>query len=443
MSEGIRGTWLDDPSHFRRPNRRDFLYVGMLGGLGLHLGDALRLQSTAKADTVKEGRAKSVINIFLPGGASAQETFDPKLYAPEEYRGPFGHIATKIPGERFSEHMPRTAQIADKISVIRSMSHGEAAHERGVHNMMTGYRPSPALAYPSMGSVVAHEMGPRNNLPPYMFVPNPSVDTAGSGYLSSRFGPFGLGADPANANFRVRDLSLPSGVDETRFSRRQSMLSAVDKHFSTLEKSDKLEAMDSFYQQAYAMLSSKEAREAFDISAEPAELRKEYGENQAGMRMLMSRRLVEAGVRFVTMVYGGWDHHDNIDGGHKNLIGPTDQGFAALINDLDRRGMLDDTLVMVTTEFGRTPRINNTAGRDHWPGVFSIAMAGGGVKRGYVHGRSDTTSTHVQDDAVSVPDWAATIYELMGIEHEKTLMAPGDRPIEIVAGGRAVRDLLA
>src|SRR5688572_10009074 len=221
--------WCNSPSHVRPGrSRREFLYVGLVGGLGLTLGNYLGIGKKAFGDiktyASKEGVAKSIIHIFLPGGMSAQESFDPKPYAPIEYRGNFNTIPTKLSGEVFSETLPKIATVADKITVVRSMTHGEAAHERGTHNMFTGYRPSPALEYPSMGSVVSHEFGPRNNLPPYVCVPNMSNPYAGSGYLSSAFGPFSLGADPANKNFAVRDLNLAEGIDEGRFERRKTML---------------------------------------------------------------------------------------------------------------------------------------------------------------------------------------------------------------------------
>ncbi|MGL4460595.1 MAG: DUF1501 domain-containing protein, partial [Planctomycetia bacterium] len=249
----IQGTWHDDPWHFRRPSRRDFLFVGAIGGLGLSLGDYFHLKAQAdlKNYESKEGKAKSVIHIFLPGGMAHQESFDPKPYAPIEYRGDMASIDTKIPGERFNENLKQTAQIADKLCVIRSMTHGEAAHERGTHNMFTGYRPSPALSYPSFGSVVAHEFGPRHNLPPYVCVPNVPNIYANSGYLSSAYGPFALGSDPADGNFRVQDLALPAGVDESRFNVRKTFLQAVDDHFAKQEKADALAAMDTFYQRAY------------------------------------------------------------------------------------------------------------------------------------------------------------------------------------------------
>jgi hypothetical protein len=431
---------------FWRPSRREFLYVGLLGGLGLKLGDLLRMEAQAAAAgklSTKGAAAKSVINIYLPGGMAHQESFDPKIHAPIEYRGPLEAIKTKLDGVYFSENMKQTAEIADKITVVRSMTHGEAAHERGTHNMFTGYRPSPAIMYPSFGAVVSHELGPRANLPPYIVIPSVQNPYMGTGYLGSAFGPFSLGSDPAQGSYSVRDLTLPGGVDDKRFAERREMRAVVDAHFSALEKSDALDGMDSFYQRAYAMISSDKARAAFDIKQEPQKLREEYGLNQAGQRMLLARRLVEAGVRFVSLTYGGWDHHDNIKRANERNMPDFDRAFASLIRDLDQRGMLDSTLVMVTTEFGRTPKINGTAGRDHWPKVFSIALAGGGIKRGYVHGASDPTGAEPESNPLSVEDFAATVYHQIGIDPEKALMAPGNRPVKIVKDGEVVKDLIA
>lgn len=429
----------------RYSSRREFLYVGLLGGLGLSLPGFLKNQASAaqKFYESKEGVAKGVIHIFLPGGLSHQESFDPKPLAPAEYRGPFGAIDTKLKGVQFGQFMKHTSQIADKLTIIRSMTHGEAAHERGTHNMFTGYRPSPAVEYPSIGSVISHELGPRNNLPPYVCVPSVPNEFANSGYLSSAFGPFALGADPAQKGFKVRDLHLPNGVSDERFARRRSLLASVDEHFRSMEKSDALDSMDAFYQHAYKLISSQQAREAFNLEAEPEALRNEYGINEAGQRMILARRLVEAGVRFVSLTTGSWDHHDNIKAGIEGNLPRTDQAIAALIRDLDQRGMLDSTLVMITTEFGRTPKINPTGGRDHWPRVFSTVIAGGGFKQGYVHGSSDALGGEPENDPVSVSDLATTIYHQIGINADKELMAPGDRPIEICDGGTVLDSLLA
>jgi hypothetical protein len=333
--------------------------------------------------------------------------------------------------------------VADKLIFVRGMTHGEAAHERGTHNMFTGYRPSPALKYPSFGSVVSHEFGSRNNLPPYICVPSMPNEFAGSGYLSSAYGPFSLGGDPANGNFKVRDLALPGSLTEDRFSRRRSMLDTVDAHFKSLEKSDSLDAMDTFYQDAYKLISSQQAREAFALEKEPDKLRDEYGRNDAGQRLLMARRLVEAGVRLVSLTYGGWDHHDNVKGQMEGQVPKFDQAFARLIRDLSDRGLLDSTLVMVSSEFGRTPKINNTGGRDHWPKVFSVVLAGGGLKKGMVYGSSDALGAEPENDPMTVENLATTVYNQLGINADKELMAPGGRPIEIVDGGKVVKEIIA
>jgi Protein of unknown function (DUF1501) len=436
-------TWNDDPAHFRRTSRRGFLQVGLIGGLGLSLGQFFRLQaSQAKAKGPKEGPAKSVIHIFLPGGMAHQDSFDPKPLAPVEYRGDMGTVKTRIAGVVINEHLKKTAVVADKIAVCRSMTHGEAAHERGTHNMFTGYRPSPALTFPSMGSVVSHEFGPRKNLPPYICIPNMPTNYAGSGYLSSAFAPFSLGSDPAAPGFTVQDLKLPGGVDEKRFNKRKAMLEAVNENFSKKEKDDSLKAMDTFYDRAYSLINSDAAKKAFDVNLEKAALRDTYGRNAAGQRFLMARRLVEAGVRFVSLTYGGWDLHNAIKQGMAGQLPAFDQAFAALITDLDKRGLLDSTLVMVSSEFGRTPKINATAGRDHWPKVFSVVLAGGGIKKGITYGTSDATGSEPDDDPLSVEDLAMTVYHQLGIDAEKKLMAPGNRPIDIVREGKVVKELI-
>jgi hypothetical protein len=421
------------------PSRREFLFVGLLGSLGLTLGNVLRLRAESAS---AKASAQSVINIFLPGGIAAQESFDPKLLAPIEYRGPLGAVKTKLEGVYFSEPLQKTAQVADRLCVVRSMTHGEADHARGTHNMFTGWRPSPAVQYPSIGSIVAHELGSRNDLPPYVCIPSQPNDFAGTGFLGSAYGPFSLGADPAGGGFKVRDLNLPGGVDDRRFAVRRHMRAVVDAHFSALEQSDALDGMDSFYQRAYAMISSDKARAAFDLENEPPQLRDDYGRNAAGQRMLLARRLVESGVRFVSLTYGGWDHHDDIKNGVSTQMPAFDQAFAALIRDLEGRGMLDSTLVLVTTEFGRTPKINTNGGRDHHPKVFSIVMAGGGIKKGTVHGATDPTGSEPQDDPLTVPDYAATVYHLLGIDWDKTLLA-GARPVKIIKDGEIAKGLLA
>lgn len=426
------------------PSRRDFLKVGTLSTLGLTLGDYFSLR-TAFADTEEESlepKADSVIYVFLAGGMSHLDTFDPKPYAPIEYRGELGTVKTNT-GEVLGGLLPKLAQTADKYTIIRSMSHGEAAHERGTHNMLTGYKPSPAITYPSMGSVVSHEYGSRNNLPPYICVPGANDPFLGTGYLSAAYGPFSVGGEPANDNFEVRDLNLASGVTPDRMERRKSLLSSVDAHFSSLENSDVLDAMDSYYQRAYALISSQEAREAFNIKGEPDNVRDEYGRNAFGQRLLLARRLVEAGARFVTVIDGGWDNHERIRDAMRGKMPSVDQGLSMLIRDLDQRGLLERTMVVVTTEFGRTVKINNDGGRDHWPKAFSTLVAGGGVQGGVIHGETDPRGSEPTKLPVGPPDLAATVFTQLGIAPEKKLMSAGNRPIDIVRHGKTIRQILA
>ena len=418
-------------------NRRNFITLGSAG--------LLSLETFLKANEFnnKEGKAKSVINIYLPGGMAHHESWDPKYLAPAEYRGPLGTVNTNVPGERFSETLKHTAKVADKLAVIRSMTHGEAAHERGTHNMMTGYKPSPALTYPSIGSVVSEQFGIRKNLPPYIAIPTQSR-YGGSGYLNSKHSPFSIGSNPESSNFKVRDISLPDGLSPERFESRKSMRAAVDEHFSKVEeKNSRLLAVESFYSSAYEMISSPEARAAFELDKENQKLRDEYGMNSAGQRFLLARRLIEAGVRFVSTTYGGWDHHSNIRDNMTRQLAPFDQAYARLINDLDERGLLESTLVLVTTEFGRTPKINANAGRDHWPRVFSISMAGGGIKGGSFYGKSDPTGSEPEDDPFTVNNYAATVYHLLGIDPRTELMSPGSRPIRVVDSPDIVKEILA
>lgn len=421
------------------PSRRAFLKVGVLGGLGLTLGDYFQLQAHAAGPGPK---AQSVIFVFLSGGMSHIDTFDPKPYAPIEYRGELGSLKTNT-GEYFGGQLKHLSKVADKMAVIRSMTHGEAAHERGQHNMLTGYRPNPSVQYPSFGSVISHKLGTRNNVPPYVSIPSANNPYLGTGYLSSAYGAFSVGGEPASKGFEVRDLNLPGGVSPERMEGRKSLLAKVDSHFNALESSDALEAMNSYYQRAYSLISSQDAREAFNISAEPEDVRKQYGEHAFGQRLLLARRLVEGGARFITVTDGGWDMHKGIKKGMESRFPPVDQGLATLISDLDGRGLLDSTMVVLVTEFGRTAKLNNDGGRDHWPKAFSVALAGGGVQGGVIHGATNAQGTEPTDGPVGPADLGATIYTQLGIDPAERLMSGGDRPIDIIRDGHVVRDILA
>jgi hypothetical protein len=401
-----------------------------------------------------EGKAKSIIQIILPGGLAAQESWDPKPEAPIEYRGPLGVVKTKIPGVVFSENLSRTAQIADKITVVRSVTGHIPDHAQATYQMFTGYLPTPAIQHPSIGAVMSEEFGPRKNLPAYVAVPNVPLQ-GGTGYLSSKFGAFELGADPGQKNFQVRDISLPKGMTEERFDRRRTAREALEDHFRQVEANPaELDAMGEFYQQAYKLISSPAARKAFSLDGEPESMTKLYGEYKnprggqiigVGRQLMLARRLVEAGVRLVTVMYGGtdgWDNHQRVKEAVSNGMPAFDHAFAGLITDLDQRGLLDSTLVMVTSEFGRTPKINESAGRDHWARVYSMALAGGGIVRGQVYGASSATSSEPDRDAVSVEDFLATAYHQAGIDSHDRLLAPGGRPIDIVRDGAVVQGLI-
>jgi len=431
---------------FYKPSRRDFVQVGVCGALGLSLGQYLQM-SSARGDQkfyeTKEGPAKAIIQIVLPGGMAHQESWDPKPEAPLEYRGPFGVAKTNVPGVVFNENFKNLAAVANKMTIIRSVAGKEADHGRATYAMFTGYRKSPAIEHPSLGAVISHEFGSKENMPPYVAVPQATVD-GGTGYLGSQFGPFGIGSDPGKPGYQVRDLLLPPGVDDQRFYTRQRIRDVVDDHFRHVAKDAKaLSAMDDFYQLAYSMISSPAARAAFDVAKESDSVKNRYGQTGAGMRFLLARRLVESGVRFVTVSYGGWDHHASIESAMNKQAPEFDQALAGLIADLDDRGLLDSTMVLVTSEFGRTPKINATAGRDHYPRVYSIAMAGGGLKRGLIYGSSDSTASEPEENPVRVEDLLTTVYHQLGINADKELMAPGARPIEIIDGGEVINDLLA
>jgi Protein of unknown function (DUF1501) len=440
--------------------RRSFLQAGVLGGLGLSLADLFRAQAGEVRPATgginrSEGPARSVIQIVLPGGLAHMESWDPKPEAPIEYRGPFGVVKTKLTGEVFSENLSRTAQIADKITVVRSITGHIPDHAQATYLMYTGYLPTPVIQHPSIGAVVAHEFGPRKDLPAYAGIPN-VPPSAGTGYLNSKYGAFELGVDPAQKNFQVRDLTRAKGVTEDHFSGRQSARAAVEDHFRKMESNpSELDSMDDFYRQAYKLISSPEALKAFSLDGEPDTMDALYGQYRnprngqpfsIGRQLMLARRLVEAGVRFVTVLYGGsdgWDNHQHIKEAVGNGMPAFDHAFAGLIADLEQRGLLDSTLVIVTSEFGRTPRVNADAGRDHWARVYSQVIAGGGITRGQIFGASDATGSEPDSTPVPVEDFLTTIYHQLGINASDRLVAPGGRPVDIVRGGRVVGGLIA
>jgi len=423
-------------------NRKTVIKNSSLAALA---STSLPLYAQAKKEAPKQEapKAKAIIHIFLAGGMAAQESWDPKMYAPVEYRGPFRTVKTKMPGVHLSENMKNIAKIADKLTICRSMTHGEAAHERGTHNMMTAYRPSPAIKFPSIGSIISHELGARNELPPYICIPRIGNEFQGTGYMSSSYGPFSINGDPNDSKFAVKDLIAPKGMTAENDQKRREILNIINSDFQKKSKDDGVIAMETFYKKAYDLMGSEKARDAFDINKESKEMRDRYGRSKMGQGFLLARRLVESGSRYVSLNYGGWDHHQDIKGAMNKNMPDFDKAFAALIQDLEASGLLDETIVLATSEFGRTPKINKDAGRDHYPKVYSVAMAGAAYKRGFVYGKSNATSTEVEEDPLSVQDFAATVYSQIGIDYHKRIMAPGERPIDIVRQGKICQSLLA
>lgn len=435
--------------------RRAALQVGVLGALGLSLGDFFRQQAHAAVDNgpAHEGQARGVIQINLPGGLAQQESWDPKPEAPAEYRGPFGVVKTKLPGVVFSDNLPKCAQLADKFTVARSVVGKIPDHALATYHLFTGYIPSTVIDYPQMGTVLSRYFGPRKNLPPYVAIPSLNGYSGGTGYLSTKYGAFELGSDPGEKNYKVRDFTLPAGVDSQQFQRRQSARTLIETQLRKLDASrDQLDTMDEFYQRAYSLISSPDAQRAFSLDEESTAMGDLYGDythprtrqpTAIGKRLMLARRLVEAGVRFVTVTYGAFDSHVRIKDDCQGYLPALDHAVSGLLTDLDQRGLLDSTLVLVTTEFGRTPKTNQTDGRDHWARVYSMMMAGGGMTRGQIYGASDATSAEPARDAMPLEDFLFTVYHQLGINADDRLMAPGDRPIDVIRGGKLVKGVLA
>ncbi|MHA3771762.1 DUF1501 domain-containing protein [Verrucomicrobiota bacterium sgz303538] len=427
-------------------SRRDFLRVGALAPLGLSLAKILSLEKAHAATSPSSGgRAKSVILVFLGGGISHHDTFDPKGDAVEEIRGKYSQISTNVPGLRVTELLPKMAQTMDKVALIRSGTHENDHHETATNWVLSGRFGSPFGDYPSMGAVVAHETGFSGLVPPYVAVPrNPSFtwELGKSAWLGGRCESFKCG-NPNDANFKVRDLGQPTGITQQVLERRRTLLEAVDHLSAHVKGSDQIATYDEFEQKAAAMVLSPHAQAAFDIAKEDEKMRDEYGRTEFGQSCLMARRLVEAGVRFVTVNSGGWDHHDKIFQNLERMTPIFDQGFSAMIRDLDQRGLLKDTLVIAMGEFGRTPKINKKAGRDHWGRAGSLIFAGAGVQGGRVIGATDKNGAFVTDRPVRPADVCWTIYDALGIDPTKELHTPEGRPVSILAEGSTIQELYA
>ncbi len=420
--------------------RRDVLKVGVLGAAGLSLGGYLR--RTAQGE-VRQAPAKAAIFVNLGGGPSHMDTFDLKPAAPSEQRGEFNPIATNVPGVELCEHLPKLAACADKFAILRGVSHTLAAHDLGTKYMITGNRPLPSLEFPGYGSVVAKELPSPPDLPAFVAIPTTAQR---SGYLGVRYAAMQTNATPQpNVPFTVRGISIGRGVTVTEMERRQHLLTDLDTAFRGYESSnDLVDGLDEFSQQAQAIISSPRAREAFDTSRESPAIAEPFGGSPFGQSCLLACRLIESGVRFATVTFGGWDMHRKIFETLKNdRLAQLDAGLASLFNTLALKGLLDSTAVFVTGEFGRTPKINENAGRDHWPRAMFCLIAGGGFKGGQVIGASDERGMGPAGDPIAPDAIAASFYHALGIDYHKEYHTSTGRPVMIVRQGEIVPQLFA
>jgi uncharacterized protein (DUF1501 family) len=433
--------------------RRDFLRLGAAGvfGLGLTLPEILSRQAAAR-ELGKTAHDVSLVYLFLHGGLSTIDTIDMKPDAPAEFKGEFKPMATNVPGVQVCEHLPQLAKQMDKLALIRSFRHHNSDHGPADHYMLTGYFPqagfnpgiSPNNQRPAHGAIIARKLGPRGAVPPYVCLPK-MHPSCGPAYLGPSAAPFVIDADPNTPNFAVPDLVPPTTLAADRLDDRRRLLARVDRFRAAAEARANRDAdtVDVFRRKAFDLMTSAEARKAFDLHAESDKLRDEYGRNTMGQSCLMARRLVEAGVRCVTIDHSNWDtHNDNFNTLKRQLLPWLDAALSTFLRDLSDRGLLRTTLVIVTGEFGRTPRINKDAGRDHWGPAFTVMLAGGGVQGGRVLGKSDARAERPATDPYGPEDLSATLCHLLGIDPADEFLTPDGRPTAIVNGGRVIHDLL-
>jgi uncharacterized protein (DUF1501 family) len=438
-------------------SRRDLLRAGALGGLGLALPDLLRLQEAA-AGGGSAATADACILVFLWGAPSQYETFDPKPDAPAGIRGEFGTVQTHTPGARFGEHIPRLAQRSRQLTIVRTCAQTSTHHQSAAYEALTGYPPSRDAVnltatpsdHPNLGSVVARMAPPRSALPAFVQLPQLATDVGNltpgqfAGFLGRQYDPLAIVHDPSTPDFDVGDLSLVPDLSPARLDDRQALLRLVDRQARALEDSTAARALNVYQDRAVRLLTNPAVRRAFDLSREPAALRERYGLGALGQSCLLSRRLVEAGVKLVTVCsgFGGktpqdaWDtHEDNFNKLRDRLLPPFDRAVSALLDDLHERGLARRTLLVVMGEFGRTPRINARAGRDHWEHCYSIMLSGGGVRPGHIHGRSDRIGAYPAQGRVFTPaDICATVYRCLGIDPHAEIADQSGRPMRLSQG---------
>lgn len=436
----------------RRTTRRDFLTVGALTPLGVSLSGLLQQESLANTTR----RPKSCILLWMLGGPSHIDMYDLKPDAPTEIRGELNPIQTRIPGIELGELMPNMARSMDKFSLIRSMYSYTASHGKGDHHLLSGRKYTNDFYPPSFGSVLAWqaEARQRTSVPSYVQIGHMQSTNFGeqakAGVLGRKYDPFLVESDPNSGSFSVEAFTPNDTIGIERLADRQSLLNQVDQFQAKVDRQMRFaKTHDAFNEQAFDLLTSNKAKQAFDIAQEPDLVRERYGRNRVGQGLLLARRLVESGVRFVTVkgyVRYGWDHHPEVFPRLKTEVPPYDQGYAALLEDLAERGMLEDTLVITAGEFGRTPRLNTDSrgpGRDHWGQAFSLTMGGGGVKTGVVLGATDKHAAEVTERPVAVEDYAATVYHALGMNPHKTFETLDGRPTEGLPEGNVISELIA
>jgi hypothetical protein len=432
--------------------RRDFLRLGIGGVLGLGFSDLLRLRASAagRLPAKSSGKQVNCILIWLDGGPAHYETFDPKPEAPSEIRGEFKAISTSVPGVQFCEAVPQLAKAADKLMIVRSICHKDPNHGGGNHYMMTG-APTPVPVacgafvtfHPSFGSMVSYHRGVQDGMPAYMSMPQVSR-SGGPNFLGGKHAAFVIDGHPNSSGFKVRDVVLPSEISEGRAATRRDLRVSLDrmKRYKDKLAEDPAVTFDQYYQQGVDLVLSPQAQMAFDLQREDAKVREAYGRNDFGQRLLLARRLVEVGVSWVTVYSGGWDHHTKIFESYKgDHVKQMDTGVSALINDLDQRGLLESTLVVMLGEFGRTPKVNKDAGRDHWPHAMSVLVAGAGTPRGGVVGATDAKGYYAAENVYRPEDFAASLYTKMGIDPNQVLHTNTGRPVHLVSNGRLIKEL--
>ncbi len=448
MSHRVSGSrfWLGSGQ-----SRRSFLQAGFLGLTSLSLSSWLRLQGRA-ADSGPSARNTAVIFFWLDGGLSHLDSYDLKPSAPAEYRGPMTATRTKVAGIDICDLMPGQARLMDKLAIIRTLTHGAGAHEEGSHWVLTGHYATQPRSLdaknPSAGAVTARARGAnRPGLPPYVAVPaarsaGHSPGYHGSAYLGTAYQPFQTGGDPNNSDFVVRNLTLPDGLTVNQLQDRRRLLAAFDDLRRDLDHSGAMTGLDRFQQEAFETMTSQAARQAFDLGRESEGVRERYGRHTWGQSALLARRLVEAGVTFVTVHLGGWDHHSRIEPRLRDYLPRYDQVLSALVEDLNARGLYDRVLVCATGEFGRTPLINRDAGRDHWPGAGALVLGGGGLRTGQVIGATSVKGEFVRSRPVDPGDLLATVYHVLGIDPRQVFLDNTGRPHPILTRGQAIAELI-